>query len=65
MTSASVPNGDSINYVYQWQQSTNNAVFLIGTIQFSCGQTWRLIGTSGVENELQGCWCQSPNGEQL
>src|ERR1044071_9000088 len=38
---------------------------LAGTIQFSCGQTWRLIGTSGVQNELQGCWYHTPNGEQL
>src|ERR1044071_1694146 len=39
--------------------------YLAGTIQFSCGQTWRLIGTSGVQNELQGCWYHTPNGEQL
>src|ERR1044071_2890947 len=31
-------------------------MLLAGAIQFSCGQTWRLIGTSAVENELQGCW---------
>jgi hypothetical protein len=62
VTSASVPNGDSIDYVYQRQQSTNTAVFLAGTIQFSCGQTWRLIGNSGTQNELQDCWYHTPNG---
>jgi len=28
VTGASDPNGDSINYVYQWQQSTNNTTFI-------------------------------------
>jgi hypothetical protein len=41
--------------------SRNDSVLLWADLE----QTWRLIRTSGVQNELQGCWYHTPNGEQL
>ena len=61
VTGASDPNGDLINYVYQWQQSTNNTAFnniagqissTLGTAMTQAGSYYRVLITpnDGLSN---------------